>query len=336
MDALKVRGGRMNLGNCIVALFAVASLTTAALGQARRGGDLAASPLQAKLVVPDTKVLPGVPFEMWIEAHNPSDASVVLGLCADMIVRPEGAQPYTITFTNFEGDNHPDLLPEPEWRGGSGAEVLLRPRQSQTLTLPLLPQLQGPAYFKDVRLSKPGRYTISLRLGYCRSPVRIYEPPPEYLGAITTNEVVVERIEPTGNDAAVWARMQELTHGRWVATRSWDPIINEILTTYPDSNYFPYAVLFASDFGFQREARYTYVRRAVEQFPASPVFEYLALSLYRQWGSSCDIKDREAAALCRRVETRSKGSKRPTTRIRMFGREDVGPPPCHPDEDCVD
>ena len=37
------------------------------------------SPIRARLVVPDSEVLPGVPFEMWIEVRNPSDTAVTLG-----------------------------------------------------------------------------------------------------------------------------------------------------------------------------------------------------------------------------------------------------------------
>jgi len=38
------------------------------------------SPIEAKLVIPDTQVLPGVPFDMWIELRSSSDAEVTVGL----------------------------------------------------------------------------------------------------------------------------------------------------------------------------------------------------------------------------------------------------------------
>ena len=36
------------------------------------------SPVQGTLAIPDTKVLPGVPFDMWIELRNTSDAAADL------------------------------------------------------------------------------------------------------------------------------------------------------------------------------------------------------------------------------------------------------------------
>ena len=213
--------------------------------------------------------------------------------------------------------------------------MLLRPRQSQVLTLPFLPQLSGPEYFEDVRLSGPGRFTISLRLDECRLPMLAKETSPAFLGPATTNEIVIERIEPAGSDATVWKRMQEVTNGKWLPTRSWPGIINEIVIKYPESNYYPYAIAAAS-FGMEPAVYRKHVARALEQFPNSPVFEVLAVSFYRQMGSSCDTWDKQAAAVCKRAEAHSKDSKRPTTRIRMFGREDVASPPCLPDDECVD
>src|ERR1043165_6209095 len=37
--------------------------------------------VDAKLVIPDTTTLPGVPFDMWIEVQNRSDVTIAVGLC---------------------------------------------------------------------------------------------------------------------------------------------------------------------------------------------------------------------------------------------------------------
>jgi hypothetical protein len=151
----------MNLLNRIAFLVTALTIGAAPLASAQgRPSPIApTSPIDAKLVIPDTKVLPGVPFEMWIEVRNPSDATVVLGLCADMIVRPEGVEPFTISsFGEEERPAYPTLLPERSWNGAAVRNLLMRPHQTQTLTLPILPELDGPLYFEDERLSKPGRY----------------------------------------------------------------------------------------------------------------------------------------------------------------------------------
>jgi hypothetical protein len=76
-------------------------------------------------------------------------------------------------------------------------------------------------------------------------------------GPVSTTTALVERIEPTGSDAKVWQRMQEIANGRWAPPQTtitnagdeYESMIargkvwSEILTKYPDSNYVPYAVV---------------------------------------------------------------------------------------------
>jgi hypothetical protein len=330
----------MNLLRHSAFLFAALTIGTAPLAsaQGRPSPIESTSPVEAKLVIPDTKVLPGVPFEMWIEVRNPSDATVGLGLCADMLVRPEGGEPFTISFGGEERPGYPTLLPQRSWNGGVVYYLLMRPRNSATLTLPILPDLGGPAYFDDERLSGPGRYGISLRLDYCWPGFTIPQKsllPPEFLGAVMTNEVTIDRINPTGSDAAVWQRMQELTEGKWMPTR-WKPtIISEIITKYPDSNYFPYALI-AGSFGAVRPADLNRLVDAIQRFPESPLIEMLHESAWMLTLSACGMKGDPMAAVCQRADMKLKNSKRPTTRIRVFGREDVPPLPCPPDDDCKD
>src|SRR6266853_6457172 len=84
------------------------------------------SPVEAKLVIPDTKTLPGVPFDLWIEVRNQSDASVAVGLFPRLIVRPEHGDVFEIT---PERNDVPNLL------GGSEASYLvISPGITQVLT----------------------------------------------------------------------------------------------------------------------------------------------------------------------------------------------------------
>jgi len=334
MDGLKMNTHRIAL---LLAAFLASAVPVFA--QRPRGPLIApASPIQAKLVVPDTKILPGVPFEMWIDVRNPSDASVCLGLAGDLIVEPEGKEPFTITRGGADDGQlqYPTLLPERDVDGSAVWNLVLRPHESQTLTLPILRDLEGPNYFADERLSKPGRYTISMRLDYRFGAFQTPHQsllPPEFLGPVTTNEVTVERIAPTGTDAVVWQRMQELSKGHWNAI-SWmsseagQAMIVEILDKYRDSNYYPYALL-AATFGAVDERAYNRYVDAMKRFPTSPVVELLAFHASR-------IGGRKGIATAETHAAKVKASKRPTTRILAFGREDVPPPPCPPGYDCED
>ncbi|HXG59321.1 MAG TPA: hypothetical protein VNL91_09895 [Thermoanaerobaculia bacterium] len=287
------------------------------------------SPVEANLVIPDMKLLPGVPFELWISLRNTSAATVGVGLCADMVVRPEGGEPFTVVGGGLGLPPYPALLAD---RKGSNAGavryLLMKPKDAVTLALPMVRELEGPIYFADERLSKPGRYGISLRLDYCwggNVPQKSLLPV-EFLGAVTTNEIVVERITPAGSDAVVWQRMQEKTNGKWIPTR-WRPeVTTEILTKHSDSNYYPYALLAAS-FGRMTQDRLNRLLDAIERFPESPVIEWLQVEA---WESAIGARAQSAGALFNKV----KQSKRPTTRMRVFGREDVAEEPCPPEYDC--
>jgi len=297
-------------------------------------GDLSAqsapiSPVTANLTIPDTKLLPGVPFDMWIDVANTSDTTVGMGLCADMLVRRDDGESLTIVPLPQHGGrpNYPVLLPEYDLSGPSVRYLELRPHQRQTLTIPMLPTQPGASYFYDPRLSKPGRYVISLRLDYCWpgfvTPQKSLLPP-TFLGPVITNELVIERLTPTGTDALAWQRMQELSNGEW-APLSWDNGVignglrKEIRAKYADSNYLPYVVLFDGK-------PYDAILDAIKRFPSSPVLELLHYSAAIAAGVRPEAVAEWAIA---------KQSKRPTTRMLVLGREDVKRP-CPPGHDCSD
>ncbi len=317
----------MNVFSHALATFAVVGLFGFALsGSAQDRSSVASmSPVTAKLVIPDAKTLPGVPFELWIDVSNDSDATVGVGLCAAMIVQPEHGEEFTVVPRPAHNEtsmpNYPVLLPRYS-AGDAGVRYLaLRPRQRQTITLPLT-----DAYFHDARLSPPGRYAISMRLDYCVPAWTLPDAkrPADFPGPVTTNEVAIERIVPTGTDAVIWQRMQEEAKGQWAAT-NWSEGIagnvvrKEIRAKYRDSAYFPYLVL--SDNG-PLEATLDAIRR----FPDSPVVELL------HWSASIAAHDGAMRAAESEV---LKKSKRPTTRILVFGREDVKRP-CRSGQDCSD
>ncbi|HEV8432681.1 MAG TPA: hypothetical protein VGR95_04655 [Thermoanaerobaculia bacterium] len=296
------------------------------------------SPLTATLVVPDSTLLPGVPFDMWVTVSNPSDASVGLGLCADLLVKPERSEPYTVRFGGERG-RYPTLLPERTWSDGRETYIVLRPHEAKTLTVPVEPGLEGPAYFRDARLSPPGKYEIALQLGYCwgMATPQTALLPPEFLGPVTTNEVVITRIEPTGDDAKVWKRMQELTHGNWVPAQ-WEvspagqTVANEVEANYRDSNYFPY-VTAATMIGSASESNIARFLDTIERFPNSPIIDLVHIAARAVLAGNCGLKT-ERAKLCERETDYLAHSTKPTTRIIAFGREDLPKDACPPEIEC--
>jgi hypothetical protein len=240
------------------------------------------SPVQARLVIPDVKTLPGVPMEMWVDLNNPSDSAVAVGLSPQLIVRSGHGETFDVA---LEPTYMPDVLD-----GQSAAYVLLPPHGARTLTFPIR-NGQGPRFFNDWRLSPPGRYTIIMLL---QAPP--FEGPgaKPYLGPVVTNEVTVERVEPTGTDAKVWQRMQEVANGHWSqdcgalvrgagqtiwCTASAEDVAavwNDVVTSYRNSNYVPYASLGTGVTNEHLDRLLDVIRR----FPTTPVIDQLHLAAY--------------------------------------------------------
>lgn len=257
--------------------------------------------VQATLIIPDRKVLPGVPFDMWINVVNPTDASVGVGLCPSFIVKRNG-ESYTIA---GKRNGHFDALLS-DTKNPRIPYLVLKPREQRTLTLPIRPDLIGASLFDDDRFLGPGNYVLSVRLDFCWCG--LCEPqetplPPDFRGPITTNEVAVKRVTPAGSDAAVWARLQELAaHGTAIAS-VWQSysFLNEVVSNHPDSGYVPYALV-AGPFGNNRAEYRERVRAAIARFPGTPVREYLQAYV-------------------------GTPTERPTTRVVVLGRQDAPPPP---------
>lgn len=295
------------------------------------------SPIEAKLTIPDAKVLPGVPFDMWIDIHNPSDTLVTVGLCPRLVVRTDSGKSFEIAST---ASDYPVLLRSPRSEGERAVSyVTLAPGERRTLTLPAAEAMAGSIFFRDSRIMPPGRYTISLRLE--AFPLGLTAPPPlTFLGPVVTNEAFVERIEPNGVDGKVWGRMQEVSNGKWSLqpltitgdngadvprAERMSAVWSEIVQRYPDSDYVPYALLLSTgvDEGYAKS-----VFATIAKFPSSPVVESLdarAKDFALRYGGVAAF-ERESAKV--------RNSKRPTTRVLAFGREDVPRADCGPGGPC--
>lgn len=287
------------------------------------------SPVRGTLVIPDAKVLPGVPFDMWIELRNTSDTSVTVGLFPHLIVRSDYGEPFEIRSTAFDS---PVLLAGARTDGAHPQRVVtLFPRGRVVLTLPADDALSGNVFFRHARLSPPGHYTVSIRLDFPPG-IDAEPPPPMFLGPVTTTDAVVERIQPTGADAKVWQRMQQLADRKWaVLPMTSTAIWNEILTNYTDSNYYPYALL---RYPGVDDSYRKMVVAALQRFPESPVAGYLHILARDLSIRGAGMAGNAMGAFYAREVEIVRNSTRPTTRIRAFGREDLPNAPCPPEYEC--
>ena len=96
------------------------------------------------------------------------------------------------------------------------------------------------------------------------------------------------------------------------------------MTEYPDSNYVPYALI-AAAFGAVDEKAYNRFVDAIKRFPDSPLIDQLEMAAMGSSGTGMKGLEAREAHLAK-----IKQSKRPTTRIVFFGREDL---PKEPEED---
>jgi hypothetical protein len=266
-----------------------------------------ASPVHATLVLPDRRTLPGVPFEGWIDLENVSAATVAVGLAPHLRVASS-------TGGFVEGPETNDFLVGPKaWGDLPAYYIQLSSGERRTITLPIGEMLTSSEVFADQRISTPGAYTISLRLDAWTNPL-LPAAPLNFAGAVLTDAVSIERIEPRGDDAIVWARLQEIAKGQWTAA-DWIsnfPVAVAILKEHPNSAYVPYAVL-AVSMGNVTQAYLDLALRTIDRFPTTPVKEMLQSSaaFVASDLSRPDIRERQLAALLQ--------SDRPTTQRRISG-----------------
>ncbi len=270
------------------------------------------SPVSATLVIPETTLLPGVPFEAWVELENRSAAALAVGLYTSLQATTTDGP------IEFQPEA-PDLLIIDSYTQKAVPYLELASGAREIITLPIADLLTGAGVFADARISGPGRYGIALKLDAW--PVLKSGPPPEHFaGPVVTNEVTIERIAPTGADAATWSYLQKMAedaHVRW-SPALWSAnfaLLNAILVRYPDSNYVPYALL-AGSFGNVSENYLERTLATIRRFPDSPVIDQLRATAA---GVAEQLVRSEIVEAQRKILLQSK---KPTTRDLVYGPKD--------------
>lgn len=266
---------------------------------------VSAANVKATLVVPETHLLPGVPFEAWVELENESTETIAVGLSPYLLARDA-------TGTPFEARNVKDDLLLANEDGTATFYLELRAHERRTLPMPIRGLLRGPFVFDDSRIWNSGTYTIALRLDAWKTLMLPPTPPSSFAGPIVTNEVTIER-SATGEDAAVWKLMQERAGGSWTS-EDWilkGDVLHDVVTRYPRSNYTPYA-LAAGAFNNEPQRYLPMLLESADAFPGSPVAEVL------RWIASFTAIREGKFEIAEHQREKLRASRKPTTRQLAF------------------
>lgn len=258
----------------------------------------AADAMQATLVVPDTRLLPGVPFDFWIVLHNGSSTVRHVTVCTPFALRLASGEPFEWHATREE------MMPRGPLYWPHGGDAVVEPGETKVLAIPASDAAYG-SFFRDRRFSALGRrFAISLSL--C-------DQAGNETSKLITNEVEIEIMTPTGSDAVVWNLLEEKSGNRWTPAEiwspSWRPMWESIIRNSPDSNYVPYAVLMTNQSTIDWRDDLARQLRTIRRFSTTPVVEWLHVEARRTARAVHEngVMLAEGAILSR--------SKRPTTRL---------------------
>jgi hypothetical protein len=112
---------------------------------------LAREPMEATLVVPDVRILPGVPFDFWVELHNWSDSARRISICERLQMRLVSREPVTWNETPEQ------MKPRGQFHWSYGGEVIVGPGETRLLAIPASSGTRSRDFFHERLLSAPGR-----------------------------------------------------------------------------------------------------------------------------------------------------------------------------------
>ncbi len=226
----------------------------------------AASAVRATLTLPHDNVLPGVPFDLVVTYTNVSDRPVtVSGALATLVVTLPSGDTMVL--------NKPDV--NDQWGVSLPMPARLEPGQSVQQAVGWADSSVPNWFHYSAPFSGPGTYGIALDL-------RISDREENVLGAVRTPPVTLTRVEPTGIDAALWQRMQEISGGAWtddafLSTKVGAALAEDIAQVHPASGYYPY-VLALRAFGPPGKKHIPALLEAAERFTGSPAHPHLLVA----------------------------------------------------------
>lgn len=271
----------------IVSLIAVSAFASESVKSASPSTPRAATvhPVTATLTLPYAELLPGVSFDATVTFSNKASQRLAIGTRAHLVC--ESSDPPIV---GTEERNVGDF----GYGGDAYFEVEKGESVHRALTWYLFPQ----PWDSISTIAPPGEYRIALIIeGSGGQSFGDDAADAAYdAGMIRTTEVIVKRIQPEGENAKVWEMLQQFASGKWpaigfVSLPGGHDLAMRIVREYPDSDYYPYALLFSKR-GFDI-TDVPALLDAAERFPRSPAVPYL---LKRAGDQQLSMADRMWAA----------------------------------------
>lgn len=220
-------------------------------------------------IIPE-RTLPGIPVTFRVQLQNTGSEVATLASGAWLDVTKADGTSFVATAQRGE----------PLWAALApqiGNSVVLQPGETRVFYQQPDCSLGENEYFFEGRMTLPGEYSLRLRIP---APWEARDVPRR---EFSSNPVTMTVIEPTGEDAEVWARMQELSarkHGIGFSVWEWADyqfsLANEIYAKWPHSQYLPYVACFK---GGTLQERLAFVAQAVALNPPGPMADKVKLSL---------------------------------------------------------
>ena len=231
-------------------------------------GDAVAGGVSLHLALDTHKTLPSVPVGLTITASNESDAPVTL--------------PRILWMRLDRGDGHPVLLPAsnasgpPDGVGVADAAHSIPPHSSRIICS-LRPDiyLAGMPWLSHRLVAGVGTFRLT-------AIANDVTPDISESNLLASNRAELEATPFTDEDRKAWAWLEQRDAAGWTAL-SWlmKPWADELLATFPRSNYAPYALAFARTVTLHEED--ALIRRVLSSFPEFTFADDLKLDVARRY-----------------------------------------------------
>jgi len=209
------------------------------LAFASTGAEPVGTGVEMSLALEPATVLPGLPVSFHVTMTNRSSHRIVVPANVQLRVTPADGEAFTARYGYIE-DGTIGTWP----RGEYGERIALLPNETREIVFPVDTTLMGPEWFGDPRLSHPGSYRLQLI-----ADAQGDDAEPSTTIVSTTATLIVR--QPTGEDAKVWTKMQELAgpSGWHTGMHTMNGIAGYVWHEHPTSSYLPYvaSVLALSD-----------------------------------------------------------------------------------------
>lgn len=255
-----------------------------------------------RLLLDESKVLPGTPTGFTVVVSNPDAAPLQLPAALWLVATDDDVTTFLVSAYNAS-DNAAIAIPAEQRTVPAGG--------TREFRLDPSPVLAASPWFTDGRLSSPGRY--HLRAVFAPEVL----PNGEFNAAhaLASKDELLTIAVDSPEDAAVWDWMQSQGRGQW-GQNEWmtKPFADFVLSKHPTSAYALYAAVFAPR---DKDGQNPAIAAQVARFPGKSYSDQLRLIMVQHHQQAADILRRsdlpaaaEHAEAARRIASELTGRSR--------------------------